>query len=79
MSKRIQTREQAADELGMKLGMFDDWVRKGILPAPIPGTKRWDRDAIKAKLDKASDLEQSNVSEYDKWLGEQYEDQRQAC
>lgn len=33
---------------------FDDWVRKGIVPEPIPGTQRWDRKAIDWWLDKAS-------------------------
>lgn len=78
MTKRIQTREQAAEVLGIGLGMFDDWVRRGILPAPIPKTKRWDMKAIHAKLDKVSGLEQNSVSKLQKWLGEQHEDQHQA-
>lgn len=37
-------------------GAFDDWVQKGIVPGPIPGTTRWDRKAIDRALDKASGL-----------------------
>ena len=36
---------------------FDNWVRRGILPGPIPGTHRWDRKAIDTKLDLASGLQ----------------------
>jgi hypothetical protein len=32
------------------VGTFDDWVRKGILPRPIPGTRRWSRTAIERAL-----------------------------
>jgi hypothetical protein len=39
------------------LAAFDDWVRRGILPGPIPGTHRWDRKAIDIKLDFASGLQ----------------------
>jgi hypothetical protein len=38
------------------LSAFDDWVRRGIVPGPIPGTHRWDRKAIDAALDRASGL-----------------------
>src|SRR5450756_347082 len=38
------------------LAAFDDWVRRGIVPGPIPGTHRWDRKAIDMKLDLASGL-----------------------
>jgi hypothetical protein len=29
---------------------FDAWVRKGILPGPILGTRRWSRIAIERAL-----------------------------
>ena len=78
MSKRIQTREEAAEELGLKLSTFDVWVRKGILPAPIPKTKRWDMKAIHAKLDKVSGLAQDTASPYQRWQREQDEIERKA-
>jgi hypothetical protein len=34
------------------LRAFDEWVRRGIVPGPIAGTRRWDRKAIDAALDK---------------------------
>ncbi len=49
--------EAAAYCCGGVLSTFDDWVRRGILPGPIPKTHRWDRRAIDAALDRASGLE----------------------
>jgi len=50
-------REQAARYAGCDtLSAFHDWVRRGILPGPIPGTHRWDRKAIDAALDRRSGL-----------------------
>jgi hypothetical protein len=48
------------------LSAFNDWVRRGILPGPIPRTHKWDRKAIDWALDKASGLEQ--ISMYEKGL-----------
>jgi hypothetical protein len=55
---RGMTREEAAAYCGCEsLAAFSDWVRRGIIPGPLPGTKRWDRKAIDAALDRASGLE----------------------
>jgi hypothetical protein len=35
---------------------FRSWVRKGIMPRPIPGTHRYDRKAIDSALDRMSGL-----------------------
>jgi hypothetical protein len=35
---------------------FDDWITKGIVPGPIPGTQRWDRKLIDRWLDKVSGI-----------------------
>jgi hypothetical protein len=35
---------------------FRSWVRKGIMPGPIPGTHRYDRKAIDSALDRMSGL-----------------------
>ena len=52
------TKTDAAAYCGCEsLAAFDDWVRRGILPGPIPGTHRWDRKAIDMKLDLASGLQ----------------------
>lgn len=51
------TREQAAKYAGCAtLSAFDDWVRRGIVPGPIPGTHRWDKRAIDTALDRLSGL-----------------------
>jgi hypothetical protein len=55
---RGMTKTDAAAYCGCgSLAAFDDWVRRGIVPGPIPGTHRWDRKAIDMKLDLASGLE----------------------
>ncbi len=51
------TREDAAAYCGLSPEGFDAWVKRGIVPGPIPGTQRWDRKAIDLALDRASGLE----------------------
>ena len=52
------TREEATAYCGCgSMATFSNWVRRGIIPGPVPGTKRWDRKAIDAALDRASGLE----------------------
>jgi hypothetical protein len=54
---RGMTREEAATYCGCEnLATFSHWVRRGIIPGPIRGTRRWDRKAIDAALDQASGL-----------------------
>jgi hypothetical protein len=38
------------------LSTFNNWIRRGIMPGPIPGTHKWDRKAIDAVLDAISGL-----------------------
>ena len=55
---RGMTRKEAAAYCGCEsMAAFSDWVRRGIVPGPLPGTHRWDRKAIDAALDRASGLE----------------------
>jgi hypothetical protein len=72
MSAEIQrglSRKEAAAYAGCEsLSAFNSWIRRGILPGPIPGTHRWDRKAIDWALDKASGLEQ--ISIYEKGLAD---------
>jgi predicted DNA-binding transcriptional regulator AlpA len=35
---------------------FYRWREQGIIPDPIPGTKRWDRQQVEAALDRASGI-----------------------
>src|SRR5205085_2820673 len=56
------------------LSAFNDWVRRGIMPRPIPGTRKWDRKAIDAALDRISGLGSkigSQLSPYDEWKASQ--------
>ena len=52
---------------GMSQEGFDQWVKRGLVPGPIPGTQRWDRKAIDAALDRASGLDTMTSSAFDVW------------
>ena len=65
--RRCFTREQAADYCGLSPEGFAAWQRQGIVPGPIPGTKRWDRKALDAALDKASGLREAVTAPEDPW------------
>jgi len=64
---RALSRAQAAAYCGCSLTSFNDWVRRGIVPGPIPGTNRWDRKAIDVALDRASGLTFSIGDPFDEW------------
>jgi hypothetical protein len=64
------TVETAAAYAGCKtVSAFRDWVRKGIMPRPLPGTHRYDRKAIDVALDRMSGLSatMTEPSEYAAW------------
>lgn len=44
------TREQAADLCGLTVTGFDSWVRRGVVPGPIKGTRRWSRASLERTL-----------------------------
>ncbi|GLI24561.1 hypothetical protein GGQ86_004258 [Xanthobacter flavus] len=56
---RCLTLQQAANYCALTRSGFSAWQRQGIVPGPIPGTKRWDRKALDAALDKASGLREA--------------------
>jgi hypothetical protein len=67
---RCLTVEGAAAYAGCRtISAFRDWVRRGIMPGPLPGTHRYDRKAIDAALDRLSGLSATmvEVSEYEAW------------
>ncbi len=71
MEKRGLTKDNAAAYLALEPSGFDKWVRDGLLPGPIPGTRRWDKKAIDAALDKASGLSPTIPADpLDEWLRE---------
>lgn len=58
MAKRGMSKQEAADYCGCEsLAAFDAWVRKGIVPGPMPGTRRWDKKAVDAAMDRASGIQ----------------------
>ena len=46
----VLMRREAASMCRISVATFDSWVRKAILPKPIPGTRRWSRVAIERAL-----------------------------
>lgn len=69
ITPRGLTREQAAEYCGCETtDAFDNWVRREIVPGPIPGTKRWDRRAIDRALDRRSGLTADTGPSIDEWL-----------
>lgn len=57
MQPRMLTREEAAAYCGLSPEGLSDWMRRGLVPRPIPGTHRIDRKALDAALDKLSGIE----------------------
>ncbi len=72
MTSRLFTRSEAAAYCHLKPSGFSQWVLSGRLPGPIPGTRRWDRRALDAALDKVSGLSDpagtSPEVELERWL-----------
>lgn len=79
VTPRGLTREQAAEYCGCETtGAFDTWVKRGIVPGPIPGTTRWDRKAIDHALDGRSGLLSNDPSAIaDRWLAQYDREDRQ--
>lgn len=53
---RVLDRTIAAAYCSLTPSGFSSWVREGRLPGPLPGTKRLDRRALDAALDRISRL-----------------------
>jgi hypothetical protein len=73
LAPRGLSREQAAAYAGCgSLSTFSNWIRRGIMPDPIPGTHKWDKKAIDAALDRLSGLQPTITSSpFDEWKAEQ--------
>jgi hypothetical protein len=70
ISPRALSRDEAAAYCGLSPAGFDEWVKRGIVPGPIPGTQRWDRKAIDLALDRASGIRQETgqaEAAYESW------------
>lgn len=72
---RLLPRRQAAAYCSLTESGFSEWVREKRLPGPLPGTKRWDRRALDACLDKLSGIKHApddsaeGERALDEWLG----------
>jgi len=62
------TRAQAAKLCGLSPPGFDAWVRKGIVPPPIPGTHRWSKEALRAALAGKPDAVVVELDPFEQWL-----------
>jgi len=58
------TRQQAATLCGLTPSGFDVWVRKGIVPPAIKGTRRWSRAALERAL---SGGEDADLDPFEQW------------
>jgi len=66
---RLIGRAEAAAYCGITPTCFSMWVASHKMPPAIPGTRKWDRRAIDAKLDEISGLVVNcdDEDEFDKW------------
>ena len=67
---RCLSKEEAARYVSCSVSGFNDWVSRGIMPRPLPGTRKWDRKAIDAALDRLSGLQTTlapGQSAFDRW------------
>ena len=58
---RLMSRAEAAAYCGVKPDTFDEYRRAGLVPEPLPGTKRWDRKAIDRRFDSLSGLDDDDA------------------
>jgi len=65
MTPKLLTRQQAAKLCNISANTFDKWVRAGIVPKPLKGTKRWYIKAMEHYFDISSGLAALNDDEYD--------------
>ncbi len=71
MSARLFTMKNLASELGVSVHTARGWVKRGIIPGPMPGTRYWDIKAVHLALDKLSGLEPEKEEDaLEKWIRE---------
>lgn len=64
---RLIGRKAAADYCGIGESTFSAWVSSHKMPPAVPGTRKWDKKAIDARLDEISGLDVNAVEdEYEK-------------
>ncbi|TBC21571.1 helix-turn-helix transcriptional regulator [Rhizobium ruizarguesonis] len=68
---RLIGRKEAAAYCGIAVSTFSLWVSTHKMPLCIPGTRKWDKRAIDAKLDEISGVDVNEDEDpYDKWMRE---------
>jgi excisionase family DNA binding protein len=66
---RLLTRGQAAAYCGVGATTLTNWIERGIIPGHVPGTHRWDRQAIDVVLDILSRLDDElEGNTLDRWI-----------
>ena len=65
LTPRMLTKAQAAEFYNVSINTFDKYVKSGVAPKPIRGTKRWYTKALEYSLDMASGIAPSNDDDYD--------------
>jgi hypothetical protein len=56
--QRLMSKSKTAHYCGCEsFSTLNNWIQRGIIPGPIPGTQRFDRKALDLSLDKASGLQ----------------------
>jgi len=66
----VLTRPEAAALCSVCPSTFDNWVRKGIVPGPMAGTRRWSRVAIERAIAgdrSAPAADNDNLSPFEAW------------
>jgi hypothetical protein len=66
----VLTRPEAAAMCRVSMSGFDSWVRRGIIPGPIPGTRRWSRIGIERALAGEQPASGTEQSHFDQWKRE---------
>ncbi len=61
------TRREAAALCSLSVTGFDSWVRRGIVPGPVPGTRRWSRAAIERALTGGAAAAGDPESVFERW------------
>jgi hypothetical protein len=67
-SPRLMGRKEAAAYCDIAESTFSLWVSTHKMPPPMPGTRKWDRKAIDARIDEISGLGENDTEDpYLKW------------
>ena len=72
MTPRLLTKKQAAEYLNYSPHHFDQLVKSDLIPSPVFGGRRYDKEAIDRALDRASGIPLERIADtaaaaYDEW------------